>query len=107
MSEKERLVKFQLLGQQFTFYTGASEEEMEKILTLVQKLVEEGNGESVKGGTIPASKAAILACLNLASRYIRLRQDFDDYRQNSEGLAKRMINRIGDRLTTEKSKEKL
>ena len=84
MTDKERLVKFQLLGQEFAFYTGASEDEMEKILGLVRKLIDEGNGDRGRGGTIPASKVAILACLNIASRYIKLRQDFDNYRRDSE-----------------------
>ena len=41
MAEQERLVRLTLLGQDYTFYTGASEEEMEKILDLVKKMFED------------------------------------------------------------------
>jgi len=82
MSETERLVQFNLLGQEFAFYTGASEEEMEVILGLVRQQVNDNKNES--GATIPVSKVAVMACLNLASRYVRLQQDFDDYRQANE-----------------------
>ena len=71
MEDKERLVNFTLLGQDYSFYTAASEEEMEKILALVRKLTEESGG-SLKSGTIPVSKIAVMACLNIASRYIKL-----------------------------------
>ncbi len=82
MSEAERLVTFHLLGQEFTFYTGASEEEMQAILALVKKQIENNGGRA--GGTIPAGKVVVMACLNLASHYLRLKQDYDGYRRNTE-----------------------
>ena len=100
MSDKERLVRFTLLGQEYTFYTGASEEEMDEILGLVKKLVEEGS--SVRG-TIPASKVAILACLNIASRYIKLREDFERYKVENEMRACNLIDQIDASLAPEKS----
>jgi len=101
MSEKERLVRFTLLGQEYTFYTGASEEEMDEILSLVKKLVEEGAGGS--GGTIPASKVAILACLNIGSRYIKLRADFERYKMKNEIRTGNLIDQIDASLIPEKS----
>ncbi len=100
MSDKERLVRFTLLGHEYAFYTGASEEEMEKILSLVSKLVEEGSGGSK--GTIPASKVAILACLNIASSYIKLKQDFEGYKEESEIRACNLIKKIDACLLAEK-----
>ena len=100
MSDKERLIRFTLLGQEYTFYTGASEEEMDEILSLVKKLVEEGTNGS--GGTIPASKVAILACLNIASRYIKLREDFERYKMKSEIRAGNLIDQIDASLIPEK-----
>ena len=82
MPDSEQLVKFNLLGQEFAFYTGASDEEMEAILDLVRRQVEESSHES--GKAIPVAKVAVMACLNLASQYVRLQQDFDDYRVGSE-----------------------
>jgi cell division protein ZapA (FtsZ GTPase activity inhibitor) len=82
MSETERLVKFELLGQEHKFYTAASEEEMKSILTLVRQLVESDSGGVT--GTLPVGKIAIMACLNIASRYVKLQQEFENYKRDSE-----------------------
>lgn len=82
MSEPERLVKFNLLGQHFAFYTAASEEEMERILALVKEQVESIGGDK-SGGTIPVSKIAVMACLNLASSYLRLQSEHEQYRRST------------------------
>ena len=65
----ERLVRFELLGQQFAFYTGAPEEEVNEILELVKGLVQE-NSSAGAGGSIPVSKVAVLASLNLSLIHI-------------------------------------
>ena len=83
MSDQERLVRFTLLGQDFTFYTGSSEEEMKEILELVKKMVED-NTTGVSG-TLPASRVAVMACLNMASKFIRLKRSFEDYKIETEG----------------------
>lgn len=93
MSDSERLVRFSLLGQDYRFYTGSSEEEMEKILDLVRNLIEENvTGEH---GTLPVNKVAVMACLNIASKYIRLKTDFEDYRLESEERLQRLNEKIG------------
>lgn len=99
MSETERLVKFELLGQEFKFYTAASEEEMESILTLVRQLVESGS-ESVTG-TLPVGKIAIMACLNIASRYVKLQQDFENYKKDSEERMVDLSEEIRARLLSD------
>lgn len=101
MADNERLVRFSLLGQDYSFYTGTSEEEMERILGLVRKLVEEGVKGS-KSGTIPVSKAAIMACLNLASRYLKLQRDFDSYKRENEARASFLIDKIDAGLLDKK-----
>ena len=100
MPNSERLVKFNLLGQDFAFYTGASEEEMEAILDLVRQLVEDNSNES--GKTTPVAKVAVMACLNLASRYVRLKQDFDDYRLGSEARLGVLCEKIEHHFIPEK-----
>lgn len=100
MPNSERLVKFNLLGQDFAFYTGASEEEMEAILDLVRQLVEDNSNES--GKTIPVAKVAVMACLNLASRYVGLKQDFDDYRLGSEARLGVLCEKIEHHFIPEK-----
>ncbi len=82
MSDSERLVRFTLLGQQYKFYTGAPEEEMNDILDLVKDLIEENSLGN--HGTIPVSKIAVMACLNMASKYIKLKQEFEEYKVESE-----------------------
>ena len=94
MSEKERLVRFKLLGQEYTFYTGASEEEMGEILVLVRTLIE----ENVSGlpGTLPASRVAIMACLNLASKFMKLKRDFEAYKIETDGRINTLNNQLKD-----------
>ncbi len=101
MSEKERLVSFTLLGQEFSFYTGASEEEMEEILSLVKKLVED-SVTGTQSGTIPVGKTAIMACLNIASQYLRLERDFEEYKKVHEMKAGSLVDKIDACLLSEK-----
>ena len=90
-----------MLGQDYAFYTGASEEELEKILALVKSLVQEEGGNT-QSGTIAVSKRAILACLNIASRYIRLQQDFEEYVIEHNGRASSLATIIETALEPEK-----
>lgn len=81
MSKPERLVQFELLGQDFSFYTQETEEDMEKILTLLKDIVEQD--APAPSGTVPVAKVAILGCLTLASRYVKLEKEFREYKENS------------------------
>jgi cell division protein ZapA (FtsZ GTPase activity inhibitor) len=99
MSETERLVKFELLGQEYKFYTAASEEELRSILSLVRQLVEKGSGQTT--GTLPVGRVAIMACLNIASQYVKLKQEFDDYRWDSEQRMIRLSEDIRAKLMVE------
>jgi cell division protein ZapA len=92
MSETERLVKFELLGQEYKFYTASSEEELRSILSLVRQLVETGSPQTT--GTLPVGKVAILACLNIASRYVKLTQEFEVYKRDSEERIVRLNEEI-------------
>ncbi len=92
MAENERLVEVQLLGHQFRFYTGSSEEELEAILRLVQDVVDVETDQ--KTGTLAMGKIAVLACLNIASRHVRLKKEFDSYRQDSEFRLRDLTNEI-------------
>ena len=79
MSETERLVKFELLGQEYKFYTAASEEELRAIFSLVRQLVETDSSQNT--GTLRVGKVAILACLNIASRYVKLAREFEGFKR--------------------------
>jgi cell division protein ZapA (FtsZ GTPase activity inhibitor) len=102
MSEKERLVNCTLLGQNYSFYTGASDDEIKKIFNLVEKLMATSTAKT-SSGTIPTSKTAIMACLNIASRYIKLQQDFEDYRKKNDAKVSSLIDKIEASLLTEKT----
>ena len=99
MPELERLVRFKLLGQDYSFYTGASEAELDSIFALVRSLIEENIGGSK--GTLPVSKVAILACLNIASRYVQLQQEFDGYKEEVERRAGTLSDKISYRINEE------
>jgi cell division protein ZapA (FtsZ GTPase activity inhibitor) len=100
MSDLERLVRFRLFGQDYTFYTGASEEEMEDILDLVRKMIED-NATGMPG-TLPASKVAVMACLNLASRFMKLNQDYEKYKTETEEKISSINKHLEDILFSEK-----
>lgn len=97
--EKERLVTFELLGQEYKFYTAASEEELRAIFSLVRQLIESGTNQSA--GTLATGKIAILACLNIASRYVKLKQDFEEYKLDSEARIGRLREEIRSTLLAE------
>ena len=99
MTDTERLVKFELLGQEYKFYTAASEEDLRLILSLVRQLVESGSGQST--GTLPVGRIAIMACMNIASQYVKLKQEFEDYRWDSEQRMIRLSEDIRAKLLAE------
>jgi cell division protein ZapA len=99
MAENERMVTFELLGQEYKFYTAASEEEMQSILSLVRQLVEAGSIQTT--GTLPVGRVAIMACLNIASRYVKLEQEFEEYKRDSDRRIIRLSEDIRARLLVE------
>jgi cell division protein ZapA (FtsZ GTPase activity inhibitor) len=99
MTEPERLVRFHLLGQEYKFYTAAGEEEMDAILSLVRELVE--NDPVASRGTLAAGKVAIMACLNIASRYVRLQREHERYREAVENRFERLSRKIEEGLGSE------
>jgi len=99
MSDKERLVRLELLGQEHSFYTAASEEEIQSIFSLVSSLVKSGSPH--RSGTLPVSKVAILACLNIASRYVKLEREFEEHKNNSRMRISRLNEEISAKLSGE------
>lgn len=83
MSDGERLVQFELLGQAFSVYTGESEEDMEAILKLVRSAFEVD--PSMPTGSIPTAKMAVLGSLTIAADYVKLQREFKEYRNASQG----------------------
>ena len=93
----ERLVRFELLGHEFAFYTGAPEEEVDEIVQLVTELVQE-NCPSSSPGSVAVGKVAVLASLNIASRYVELKRDFKLYKRETEDRLAMLGGHIEDTL---------
>lgn len=92
----ERLVKFEVLGQVYPLYTDASEEDIEEILHLVKMQIEK-NAKSTRSA-LPANKAAVLTSLNMAGKYVRLKRDFEQYKQEMSELVDRLTAVIENSL---------
>jgi len=86
----ERLVKFEILGQEFPFKTDAPEDEVQEILDLVKTQIE---AHSQHATLLPA-KLAILVSLNMAGKYVRLKRDCEKH----ELMIEEKISAISDRI---------
>ncbi len=93
----ERLVRFELIGHEFAFYTAAPEEEVDEIILMVTDLVRENSGSS-KSGSIPVGKIAVLASLNIASQYVELKRDFAKYKQDTDERLLKLGGQIAEQL---------
>jgi cell division protein ZapA (FtsZ GTPase activity inhibitor) len=94
----ERLVKLEVLGQEYPLYTDAPEEDIEEILHLVKMQIE-NNSKSSKS-FLPVNKIAVLTSLNMAGKYVRLKRDFEQYKQQMSELVERLTSDIEDSLST-------
>ena len=94
MEMEERLVRFTLFGQEFTFYTSAPPEEVDEIVALLRQELEGADGKYVS--SIPSSKLLVLGCLRIAARYVRLQREFASYRSQQgrsiDGLIEKMAH---------------
>lgn len=75
MPEDERLVRVQLLGQEFSFYTAESEKNINEILELVRSVL--GQDANKAKSSLAIAQTAILGCLTIASDYIKLQKQVD------------------------------
>ncbi|MCL7487793.1 MAG: cell division protein ZapA [Desulfobulbaceae bacterium] len=88
----ERLVHFELFGQEFSFYTDASREDVDHIIKMVRaELDEEG---SVKRTSLPSNKILVLCCLKIAARYIQLEKEFSAFRSRQDASIDKLINKV-------------
>ena len=86
------MVKFKVLGQEYPLYTDAPEEDVQEILFMVRSQLEDIGQES--SNFLPASKLAILTSLNIASKYVKLKREHDEYRQRVEETLTLLSERI-------------
>jgi Cell division protein ZapA. len=89
---QDRLVRFSLFGQEFTFYSNASEEEVDSVITLMREELE--SGDTFSRGSVPSSKMLVLSCLRMAAKYVQLRREFETYRQGQEAGIVRLTDKV-------------
>ncbi len=96
----ERLVKFELLGQEYPLYTDAPEEDVREILNLVKSQIE---GHSNTARTmLPTNKIAVLTSLNMAGKYVRLKRDFEQYKLETDQFVNRVTQKIEHSIPAKK-----
>ena len=96
MDAQERQVRIELLGQEYRFFTAATDEELDAILSLVRDLL--GNDATAHRGTLVSVRVVTLACLNIASQYVRLKTDFDRFRLENSRCLQEMAAAIEEDL---------
>jgi cell division protein ZapA len=96
------LVKFEVLGQEYPLYTDAPEEDVEEILQLVKSQIEDHSKSSKN--MLPANKIAVLASLNMAGKYVRLKRDFEKYKLETDHAVERVLAKITDSLAGDSHK---
>lgn len=92
----ERRVDFKLFGQEFSFYTDASEEEVEQVINLVRSELEE-EGKAVQT-TLPSSKMLVLVCLRIAARFVQLEKEFKAFRNRQDKSIDSLINKVSSSI---------
>ena len=99
----ERLVKFEVLGQEYPLYTNAPEEDIEEILHLVKMQIE--NNSRSSRSILPVNKVAVLTSLNMAGKYVRLKRDFEQYKQQMSDLVERLTSVIENSLPPDRESQ--
>jgi cell division protein ZapA (FtsZ GTPase activity inhibitor) len=99
----ERLVKFEVLGQEYPLYTNAPEEDIEEILHLVKTQIEDSSKSSKS--ILPVNKVAVLTSLNMAGKYVRLKRDFKQYKQEMSELIDKLASAIENSLPPDRKSQ--
>jgi len=92
----ERRVDFTLFGQEFSFVTDASKEDVELILEMVRTELDEH--ELGKRTSVPSSKMLVLCCLKIAARYIQLEKEYNDFRSQQGASIDKLISKVSSGL---------
>ncbi len=74
----ERIVEFQLLGQVFSFRTDLPEEmvrEIQQLLTQKEREIQK------KYKLLPPLKVAVLMLLQISSEYVKIKNEYQDFRK--------------------------
>ena len=93
---QDRLVRFQLFGQEFTFFSDAPEEDVEAAIALLRCELEAD--EKTSRSAVPSSKMLVLGCLRIAAKYTLLNREYREFRQSQAELALRLIDKVASGL---------
>ncbi len=86
----ERLVKFEIFGQEYPLNTDAPEDDVREILELVKSQME----LHAKSAKILPVKIAVLVTLNMAAKYVRLKRDHERLKQQEEKRISQLVSQI-------------
>ncbi len=89
---EERLVSFNLFGQEFSFYSDAPEDEVEGAIAMLRDELE--GTDLAARSTVPSSTMLVLGCLRLAASYVRLDKEFSSFRTKQELSIEKMIDKV-------------
>ncbi len=88
----DRLVRFSLFGQEFSFYTDAPEEEVDSIISFVRS--ELGTDGLAGPSGMPSNKMIVLGCLRIAAKYIELEKDFKNFQKEQDVSIDKLIAKV-------------
>ena len=88
----DRLIRFQLFGQEFTFFSDAPEGEVEAIIALLRQELDAD--EKLNKSAVPSSKMLVLGCLRMAAKLVQLQGECQEYRQSQQHLIKHLISKV-------------
>lgn len=92
----DRLVHFELFGQEFSFYTDATEEDVELIINMVRS--ELAGDEPGKRAPLPSNKMLVLGCLKIAARYVQLGKEFETFRMQQDESIDKLITKVSSEM---------
>ena len=92
-------MQFDLFGQEFSFYTDASEEEVEQVISIVRSELDELNEGRSK--TLLSTKMLVLCCLKIAARYVDLDKEYDRFRNRQDESIDKLISKVSSGIDRE------
>ena len=93
---QDRLVRFHLFGQDFTFYSAAPESEVDSAITLLRQELE--IDDTMSRSSVPSSKMLVLGCLRMAAKYAQLSREYSEFRQVHERSIAHLIDKVSSEL---------
>ena len=94
VERSERLVKFEVLGQEYPLHTDAPKDEVEEILDLVR---DQFKAHSSTPQIIPV-RVAVLVSLSIAGKYVRLKRENEQHKLLNEQRLAALLKKMDQAL---------